>query len=112
MSFPKPTPAESIATVARHLQYAIEQSTTIKEAFELLYAAADQQQKEPIRQLEQLLRSPQPDGAIGQGLRLSSYPTLAWLLHQTASPERSAAAMLREYQRHESFSATTKVVVW
>jgi type IV pilus assembly protein PilC len=108
----KPTPAETIAAVARQLQYALEQSATIDEAFHKLYAAADQHQQATIRQLEHLLRSPEPDDAMGRSVRLSSYPTLAWLLHQTASPEWSAAAMLREYRRHESFSATTVVAVW
>jgi type II secretory pathway component PulF len=108
----KPAPAESIANVARQLQYALEQSATIDEAFQKLHAAADPRQQAILRQLETLLRSPQADGAMDRGMRRSSYPMLAWLLRQTASPEKSASALFREYQRHESFSATAAVAVW
>ncbi len=112
MRAPRPASAESIANVARQLQYALEQSATIDEAFQKLYAAADQRQQATLRQLEHLLHSPQSDDPMDRGMRRSPYPTLAWLLHQTASPEKSAAALFREYQRHESFSATTLVAVW
>jgi type II secretory pathway component PulF len=103
---------ESIANVARQLRYALEQSTTIDEAFHKLYAAADQRQQATLRQLEKLLRAPQSDDAMDRSMRRSPYPTLAWLLHQTTSPEKSAAGLFREYRRHESFSSTTIVAVW
>jgi type II secretory pathway component PulF len=82
------------------------------EAFQKLYAAADQSQQDTLRQLETLLRTPQSQSAVSGKLRHSAYPILAWLLHQTASPEKSAAALFREYRRHESFSATSVVAVW
>ena len=108
----KPTAAASLESGARQLQYAMEQSTSLEQAFQKLYAAADQRQQATLRQLEHLLRSPEsPDGPQGD-LRLSSYPTLAWLLRQTSAPEKSAAALFREYRRHESFRATTVVAVW
>ncbi len=37
---------------------------------------------------------------------------LGWLLRHSPAPERSAAALFREYQRHESFRATTLVAMW
>ena len=108
----KPTAAASLESGARQLQYAMEQSTSLEQAFQKLYAAADQRQQAVLRQLEHLLRSPEsPDAPLGN-LRLSSYPTLAWLLRQTSAPEKSAAALFREYRRHESFRATTVVAVW
>jgi type II secretory pathway component PulF len=108
----KPTPLESLASVARQLQYALEQSATIDEAFQKLHAAGDQRQQTTLRQLESLLRSPGSDAAMSRSMRLTSYPMLAWLLRQTASPEKSASALFREYQHHESFSATAVVAVW
>ena len=104
--------AESLANVARQLQYALEQSATVDEAFQKLYAAADQRHHSTLRRLEDLLRSPQPDGAMNRRMRRSLYATLAWLLHQTGSPEQSAAAVFREYRRHETFCGTTVVAVW
>lgn len=112
MRFRKQDPTKSIANVARQLQYALEQTSTIDEAFKTLYAAAEPSQHEDLRQLESLVRSPPSDGPVVGPLRRSAYPQLSWLLHQTLSPERSAAALFREYQRHESFSTTTIVAVW
>src|ERR1700736_5436890 len=108
----KPTAAASLESGARQLQYAMEQSTSLEQAFQKLYAAADQRQQAVLRQLEHLLRSPESPDAPQGDLRLSSYPTLAWLLRQTSAPEKSAAALFREYRRHESFRATTVVAVW
>jgi hypothetical protein len=112
MRFRKQDRVKSIANAARQFQYAMEQSSTLDEAFQKLYTAADQSQLETFRQLESLLRRPQSEGAVAPTLRRSAYPMLAWLLRQTESPERSAAALFREYGRHESFSATTVVAVW
>jgi type IV pilus assembly protein PilC len=108
----KRTAAESLESAARQLQYAMEQSATIEEAFQRLYAAGDPHQQTALRQLEQVLRSPESAETAPRDLRLSSYPTLGWLLRQTSAPEKSAAALFREYQRQESFRATTVVAVW
>jgi type II secretory pathway component PulF len=108
----KRTAAESLESAARQLQYAMEKSPTIEEAFQSLYVTANSQQETVLRQLEHLLRSPESAEAPPRHLRLSSYPTLGWLLRQTGAPEKSAAMLFREYQRQESFRATTVVVVW
>ena len=108
----KRTAADSLESAARQLQYAMEQSATIEEAFQRLYAATDPHQHSPLRQLEHLLRSPESAEAPPGNLKLSSYPTLGWLLRQTGAREKSAAALFREYQRQESFRATTVVAVW
>jgi type II secretory pathway component PulF len=108
----KRTPAESLESAARQLQYAMEESATIDEAFQRLYAAANPDQQTALRQLEHLLRSPESAEAPPGSLRLSSYPTLGWLLRQARAPEKSAAALFREYQRQESFRATTVVAMW
>jgi len=108
----KPTPAESLASAARALQYALSDSASVDEAFKKLYAAADPQQLETLRSLEILLRSPDSEPAAPQKLRLTSFPTLAWLLRQTSAPERSAAALFGEYRRYQSFSATAMFAVW
>jgi hypothetical protein len=108
----KPTAADSLESGARQLKYAMEQSGTMEEAFQKLYAAADQGRQATLRQLEHLLRSPESPDAMQGNVRLSSYPTLAWLLRQTSAPEKSAAALFSAYRRHESFRATTIVAVW
>jgi hypothetical protein len=108
----KRTAAESLESAARQLQYALEESPTIEEAFQSLYVAANPPQQTALRQLEHLFRSPGSAEDPPGNLRLSSYPTLGWLLRQTGAPEKSAAALFREYQRQESFRATTSVAVW
>jgi hypothetical protein len=82
----KRTSADSLESAARQLQYAMEQSATIEEAFQRLYAAIKPDQQTALKQLEHLLRSPESAEAPPEGLRLSSYPTLGWLLRQTAAP--------------------------
>jgi len=107
----QPTAADSLESGARQLRYAMEQSATLEQAFQMLYAAADQRQHAALRQLEHLLRSPEPPDALRENVKFSSYPVLAWLLRQTSAPEKSAAAVFREYRRHESFSAAARVAV-
>jgi hypothetical protein len=111
MRAPKAAATDALASAARQLQYALEQSTTIDEAFQKLYASADAQQTASLRQLGALLRAPSSDAAAGKGLRLSPYPTLAWLLRQTPAAERCAAPLFREFRRHQSFSTTTVAAV-
>jgi hypothetical protein len=108
----KLTPADALAAAARQLHYALDESPTTDQAFQKLYAAVDPPRQATLRQLESLLRSPESDMTASKTLRLSSYPTLAWLLRQTTAPEHSAAALFSEFQRHQSFSATGVVVVW
>jgi hypothetical protein len=108
----EPTPADALAAAARQLHYALDESTTTDQAFQKLYAAVDPQRQATLRQLEGLLRSPDSDITASQSVRLSPYPTLAWLLRQTTAPERSAAALFAEFQRHQSFSATGVVMAW
>jgi type II secretory pathway component PulF len=108
----KPTVADSLESSARQLQYAMEQSRSLDEAFQKVYAAANAVQRNAVQQLEQLLRSPESPEALKADLRRSSYPTLAWLLHQTVAPEKSAAALFGEYRRQESFRNTTLVALW
>ena len=108
----KPTTADTLASAARQLQYALDGSATTDEAFQKLYAAAEPQQQDLYRQLDNLLRSPESDAATAKNLRLSAFPTLAWLLRQNSAPERSAAALFLEFRSHQSFSAAGVAVVW
>jgi hypothetical protein len=108
----KRTIADSLESGARQLRYAMEQSGSLDEAFQKVYAAANAEQRIAVQQLELLLRSPESPESLNRHLRRSSYSTLAWLLHQTAAPEKSAAALLGEYRRQESFRATTLVALW
>ena len=108
----KPAAADALASAARQLQYALDESATIDAAFQKLYAMVDPQRRATLQQLESLLRSPEPDAAASKNLRLSPFPTLAWLLHQTPEPGRSAAALFAEFRRHQSFSATGVAVLW
>jgi hypothetical protein len=112
MSTPEPTAADALAGAARQLSYALDGSPTIADAFQKLYAAADSRRQTTLRQLESALRSPEPDQATAKSVRLSSLPTLAWLLRQTSDPDRSAALLFAEFQRHQAFSATTIITVW
>jgi hypothetical protein len=108
----KPTTADTLASAARQLQYALDGSATTEEAFQKLYAAAEPQQQDLYRQLDNLLRSPESDAATAKNLRLSAFPALAWLLRQNAAPERSAAALFLEFRSHQSFSTAGVAVVW
>jgi hypothetical protein len=105
----KPTATDALASAARQLHYALDESTTTDQAFQKLYGAVDPRQTDTLRQLESLLRSPESDATTSKSLRLSSFPTLAWLLRQTTAPDRSAAAFFAEFRRHESFSAASVV---
>src|ERR1700735_4111796 len=108
----KQTAADALAGAARQLGYALDESATVADAFQKLYAVADSHRQAAMRQLESALRSPESDGTNAKRLRLSSFPTLAWLLRQTSDPDRSAAPLFAEFQRHQSFSATTIITVW
>jgi type II secretory pathway component PulF len=108
----KPTAADALAGAARQLSYALAESATVADAFQMLYAVADSRRQSALRQLESALRSPESDETTAKSLRLSSFPTLAWLLRQTSDPDRSAAPLFAEFQRHQSFSATTIITVW
>jgi hypothetical protein len=108
----KPIPADALASAARQLQYALDDATTTDQAFEKLYAVADPRQAAVLRQLQSLLGSPAANAAPVEGSQRSPYPTLAWLLGQTPAPERSAAALLSEFSRHQSFCANSLVLVW
>ena len=101
----KQNATDALASAARQLHYALDESTTTDQAFQKLYAAVDPGQTATLRQLESLLRSPESDATTSKSLRLSSFPTLAWLLRQTTAPDRSAAAFFAEFRRHQSFSA-------
>jgi len=103
--------AESLASAARQLNYALDESSTTAEAFQRLYAAVDPRQQAALRQLEILLHAPEPEATVSKSLRLSAFPTLAWLLRQSTSPERGAAALFAEFRRHQLLSGTA-LVVW
>jgi type II secretory pathway component PulF len=108
----KPTAADALAGAARQLSYALDECPTVADAFQKLYAAVDSRRQTTLRQLESALRSSESDETTAKSLRLSSFPTLAWLLRQTSDPDRSAAPLFAEFQRHQSFSATTIITVW
>jgi hypothetical protein len=113
MGFSSSTSADALANAARQLQYALEDSTlTTEEAFQKLYAITEGRQRTALQQLQNLLRSTDSDATAGRDLKLSSYPALAWLLRQTTAPDRSAAMVFAEFQRQQSFSATSAVVIW
>lgn len=103
---------ERLASRARALHYALQDSPTREAAFQKLQAAAGPQLQEQFRVLEELLRAPASGMPAPKALRLSSFAALAWLLQQAAEPERSAAALLGEYRRHQSFGATAIATVW
>lgn len=113
MGFSSSTSADALANAARQLQYALEDSTlTTEEAFQKLYAMAEGRQRTALQRLQNLLRSPDSDAATSRDLKLSSYPALAWLLRQTTAPDRSAAMVFAEFQRQQSFGATSAIVIW
>jgi hypothetical protein len=108
----KSAPAERLASRARALHYALQGSATRDAAFQKLYAAVGPRLQEQFRFLESMLRAPDSAVLAPKALRLSSFATLAWLLQQTADPDRSAAALLGEYRRLQSFGATAIFAVW
>jgi hypothetical protein len=113
MGFSSSTSADALANAARQLQYALEDSTlTTEEAFQKLYAMAEGRQRTALQQLQNMLRSPDSDATTSRGLKLSSYPALAWLLRQTTAPDRSAAMLFAEFQRQQSFGAASAVAIW
>jgi len=103
---------DALASAARQLSYALEQSPDLDDAFKKLYAGADERRRATLTQLEGLLRSAQPEGAQEQPARSSPYRTLKWILSLAAAPERSAAMVFQEFRRQESFSAGSAAVVW
>jgi hypothetical protein len=105
--------ADALANAARQLQYALEDSAiTTEEAFQKLHAMAEGRQRTALQQLQNLLRSPESDASTSRDPKLSSYPALAWLLRQTTAPDRAAAVLFAEFQRQQSFGATSAVVIW
>jgi hypothetical protein len=103
---------DALASAARQLNYALQQSPNLDDAFKKLYAAADERRRITLHQLESLLRSAPPDRPKEETLGTSPYPTLRWILSLAPTPERSAAAVFQEFRRQESFSAGSAAVVW
>jgi type II secretory pathway component PulF len=108
----KSTSTDALASAARQLNYALQESPNLDDAFKKLYATADERRRGTLKQLEGLLRSAQPDSAEGETVRSSPYLTLKWVLSLTPTPERSAAAVFQEFRRQQSFSASSVAVVW
>jgi type II secretory pathway component PulF len=108
----QPTAADALAAAARQLSYALDGSRTVAEAFQKLYAAADPGRQTALRQLEVALQSPESEEIPAKSLRTSPFPTLAWLLRQTSDRDRSAAPLFAEFQRHQSFTASTIATIW
>lgn len=102
---------EALASAARLLNYALEQSPNLDEAFKKLHATADERRRMALAQLEDLLRAA-PETAQAEITRNSPFPTLRWILSKSTTPERSAAAVFQEFRRQESFSAGSAAVAW
>ena len=102
----------SLASAARQLEYAGAQSTSPAEAFQKLQAIADDRQAEALRELEALLRPTSSGETMDRRARAPPFGTLAWLLRQTAEPDRSAASLLEAYRRRASYASATATVVW
>src|SRR5437879_2861501 len=102
---------DALASAARLLNYALQQSPNLDDAFKKLHATADERRRVALKQLEDLLRAA-PETAQGEIARSSPFPTLKWILSLSATPERSAAAVFQEFRRQESFSAGSAAVVW
>ena len=107
----KAVSADALASAARLLSYALQQSPNVDDAFRKLYATADERRRVALTQLEGLLR-PAPETGQGDTGRSSPYPTLRWILSRSPTPERSAAAVLQEFRRQESFGAGSAAAVW
>ncbi len=109
----KSASTDALASAARQLNYALQESPNLDDAFKKLYATADEARRATLKQLEGLLLRPaQPDSAEGETVRSSAYPTLKWILSLAPTPEHSAAAVFQEFRRQESFSASSTAVVW
>jgi len=102
---------DALASAARLLNYALQQSPNLDDAFKKLHATADERRRVALKQLEDLLRAA-PETVQGETARSSPFPTLKWILSLSATPERSAAAVFQEFRRQESFSAGSAAVVW
>lgn len=102
---------DALASAARLLSYALQQSPNLDDAFRKLHATADDRRGAALRQLEGLLRSA-PDTAPGEVARSSPFVTLKWILSRSVTPERSAAAVFQEFRRQESVSAGSAAVAW
>lgn len=107
----KSTSTDALASTARLLNYALQQSPDLDDAFKRLHATADERRRAALRQLEDLLR-PAPETSEGAVASSSPFPTLKWILSKSATPERSAAAVLQEFRRQESFAAGGAAVAW
>jgi type IV pilus assembly protein PilC len=83
----------------------------LDEAFKKLYATADEGRRVALKQLEDVLRAA-PETTQAEITRTSPFPTLRWILSNSTTPERSAAAVFQEFQRQESVSAGSAGVAW
>ncbi len=111
MPDPSPSAAEALADSARLLSYALEQTTTIEEAFRRLHDASDPRQRAVVQQLESLLRPAESGAPAGDWPQLSCYSTLAWLLRESTASERSAAAFFCEFRHAQVINATATAAV-
>jgi len=108
----KAVSTDALASAARQLSYALQQSPNLDEAFRKLYTAADERRRATLAQLEGLLRSAQPEAVESAVVRSYPYSTLRWVLSRAPTPERSAATVFQEFRRQESFSAGSAAVAW
>jgi hypothetical protein len=108
----KPPATEALASVARHFQYAMEQSASVDEAISKLRAASGPGREAALQEFAELAQIRGPAATAGPSSTRRASATLAWLLEQGAAAPASVAALLREFGRHEAFSATAVVAVW
>lgn len=108
----KSVSTDSLASAARLLNYALQQSPNLDEALKRLYTTADERRRVALTHLEGLFQSGRPETAQGTTLGSSAYPTLKWIFSLSPTPERSAAAVFEEFRRQEAFSAGTAAVAW
>lgn len=108
----KPVSTNDLASAARLLSYALQQSPDLDEAFRRLDATADERRRDALAQLQGLLRGTPAESAQGKIASSSPFRTLKWILSLSPTAERSATAVFEEFRRQESFSASSAAVVW
>jgi type II secretory pathway component PulF len=111
MPFGSAASADDLASAARLLGYALEQATSTDEAFQHLREASTSRQQAVVQQLEGLIRARDSSDLTSRRLKVPAYSTLAWLLRQAPTPERSAAAFFGEFRRSESLRITAAAVM-
>src|SRR5207248_11387562 len=95
---------DALASAARLLNYALQQSPNLDDAFKKLHATADERRRVALKQLEDLLRAA-PETVQGETARSSPFPTFKWIWSVSVPQACLAAAVFMVSRGQDPFRA-------